>query len=241
MKKNLFCIILALFFAIPNVYCKESVPVNSVKTKKQNIINKIKDKFTKKAKKPKVDKNTGEPTGYWGTLPDINKEFQYKRDINPKVTNEKTPTVEDVYKDDLKPAPLNDALFLDVIVKKEKASAYINDIQRTRKAIIALKNCIENDGDIQRFNASVNLVDLYVKNLKNKYQNTSDSFRQSYKYILNLNYEAKVLGNLKYDANYYARYVPTSQGQYSKGNIALKEQKLLVNINKTLFEISQES
>lgn len=238
MKKNLFCIILVLFFIIPDAYCNQG----DIKPPNQSFISKIKEKLNikSKPKKPKIDKNTNEPIGYYGILPNIDREFKYKRDINPKAIEEKTTTIEDIYKDDLKPAPVDDALFLDVIVKKEKPSMYINDIQRTKKAIIGLKNCIEDDGDIQRFNASVNLIDLYVKNLRNKYQNTSDSFRQSYKYILNLNYQAKVLGNLKYDANYYARYVPTNQGQYSKGNIALQEQKLLININKTLFEIAQE-
>ena len=141
----------------------------------------------------------------------------------------------------LKKAPYDDALFLDVIVKKDKVSEYLNDIQRTKFALNNLKKCIEENGDIQRFNGCVNVIDLYVKNLKLKYQDKSESLKESYIDILTTNYYAKVLGNLLYDSNYYARYIPVSQGKYSEQNIQNEKQKLLARINRTLFLINGES
>ena len=85
------------------------------------------------------------------------------------------------------------------------------------------------------------MIDLYVKNLKLKYQDKSESLKESYIDILTTNYYAKVLGNLLYDSNYYARYIPVSQGKYSEQNIQNEKQKLLARINRTLFLINGES
>ena len=58
--------------------------------------------------------------------------------------------------------------------------------------------------------------------------------------ILNTNYYAKVLGNLKFDANYYSRYIPVQDGKYSKENIANEENLLLNRVNRTIFLINKE-
>lgn len=243
MKKILllFCIITFLF-AMPAGYCRQDGPVfedkpSKIETFKETITNKLKN-----IKNIFSNKKTKEETvGYYGTLPDIDREFSYKRDANPLTKGKNTTTLDEADRKNFKDAPFDDPLFLDVVVKKQKDSAYINDVQRTKNAIISLKNCIETKGDLQRFNGCVNLIDLYVRNLKGKYQNTEDAYRTSYREILTLNYHAKVLGNLKYDANYYARYVPTQEGQYSKANINAQEKNLLKNIEKTLTEINSET
>ena len=127
-----------------------------------------------------------------------------------------------------------------MIIKKEPDSEYLNDIQKIKFALNNLKKCLEEKGDIQRFNACVNGLELYVQSLKKKYENKSESLKESYIDLLNTNYYAKVLGNLKYDANYYARFVPTQNGQYSKENITLEEEKLLNRVNKTIFLLNNE-
>ncbi len=240
MKKILllFCII-AFLSAMPSGFCRQDGPVFEDKPSKMEVF-KEKIKNVKNIFKKKDTKNA-QNQGYYGSLPDIEREFSYKRDSNPLTKSKDTKTLEEINRANLKDAPFDDPLFLDVIVKKQKASNYINDVQRTKNAITSLKNCIETKGDLQRFNGCVNLVDLYVRNLKGKYQNTEDAYRTSYREILTLNYHAKILGNLKYDANYYARYVPTETGQYSKTNINFQEQNLLKKINKTLLEINSET
>ena len=189
-----------------------------------------------------IKKDKKDSKGYYGTLPKIEDDFKDKPVPSSVKTNSdmEIPT-EELNEADLKKAPYNDPLFLDNVVKKQKTSNYVNDIQKTKFALTSLKKCIEEQGDIQRFNACVNMVDLYSTNLQKKYENESDSLRESYSYILNTNYQAKILGNLLYDANYYARYVPTNQGQYSKTNIDNKKEDLLNRINKTLFLISSET
>ena len=118
---------------------------------------------------------------------------------------------------------------------------YVVKETELKHALENLKKCIEEQGSIQRFNACVNVFELYVQNFKKKYENKSESLKESYIDVLNTNYYAKLLGNLKYDSNYYARYIPTNQGKYSKENIAFEEKKLLDRINRTLFLLNNEN
>ncbi len=271
MKKilSLELVILTLFFAGGIAFCEDGfytgTPYDDTKSKmtfpvsnniqeakstekvekKGHSIKLFKSNKPKKQKRfnPATNKTEVVPQGYYGSIPNIEQDFKYKQPvIEPTSTEIDALIPEDtVNQEKLKEAPFNDSLFLDVIVKKEKESNYLNDIQKTKFALTNLKKCIEENGDIQRFNGCVNMVELYSKNLQAKYGNKSDSLRESYMDILNTNYHAKVLGNLMYDANYYARYVPTQTGQYSKENIQEKKQALLKRINKTLFLIANET
>lgn len=215
---------------------KEEIP--PIKEEKEGF-------FSKLFKKKKKD----EPQrGYYGTLPDISKDFKYEKPTGPTVRNNeyKIPTLDElnseIDKEKLKQAPIQDALFLDNILKKEDTtSEYLKDIHKIKFALSNLKKCIEENGDIQRFNACVNMIDLQSANFEEKYKNKSDALKESYKDILSVNYHSKVLGNLLYDSNYYSRYIPTSQGKYSKDNIDSEKQKLLIKLNKTIFLINQES
>lgn len=253
---------LALFFTIAPGYCEEDFFIDSTFVDAKNkvkVLEQQKDKnenygivekkkpFSRKKVQTKFNYSTNKeeiiPYGYYGKLPDIEADFQYKQQASEstKEINAISPMEADMSDENLKKAPFDDKLFLDVIVKEDKPSQYVNDLTKTKFALESLKKCIEEQGSIQRFNGCVNLVDLYTKNLREKYENKSESLKESYIDILNTAYKAKVLGNLIYDSNYYARYVPTSQGKYSEDNIRNEEQKLLNSVNKTLFLIYQES
>ena len=221
MKKTVIVTLSFLLFVMTYCHCEKAFGFLWFKSKKNQEIEK----------------------GYYGKLPDINADFSYKRhkeEMTGSDINAKIPTKEELEDANLKKAPFDDTLFLDNIVKKKDSSNYVNDIQKTKFALTNLKKCIEQNGDIQRYNACVNTVDLYVQSLRRKYENQSDCYRVSYIEILNTNNDAKILGNLMYDASYYARYVPTQEGKYSKSNIEAQKKLLLNKINKTLFEISNE-
>lgn len=267
MKKvfiSLSLIFLAHFFTIGSANCEEDFFIEKTFEEAKNVLDlpeepkeEIKQPAKKSkffSKKPKKEKNKKKfdpaanktetiPKGYWGQLPDISKDFEYKKQSSKtnSQNNFNFDDNSDLNEENLKPAPYDDPLFIDVIVKKDKTSNYVNDLQKTKYALNNLKKCIEEQGDIQRFNACVNMVDMYSENLKNKYENKSESLKESYKNILITNYHAKVLGNLIYNSNYYSRYIPTQQGQYSKENISKEKQELLIKIDKTLFSINNES
>ena len=270
MKKGLifFSIIFFILLTINSSYCAESfymdIPYeqsllkssgnkdNHYETNNSNTQSKVifdessndsntkTNWFSRKFSK-KNSKSKSEQEGYSGNLPNIERNFDYKRPSSNSSRNSDIKVIEEVREEDFKPAPFDDTLFLDKIIKKEKPSNYINDIQKTKYALNNLKNCIEQKGDIQRFNGCVNMIDLQVKSLKTKYDNQSDSLRESYIDILTTNYYAKALGNLMYDAQYYARYIPTQEGKYSKTNIEKEKADLLNRINKTIFAIVNES
>ena len=255
MKKHLsllYLIFFTLFFTINNAYCEENFFIDSsfqeAKIKPKVDSKKIAKSIGETKKKWsffsfKKDKDEeAENKGYYGTLPNIEEDFKYKKKVSePVKIDSQAPQEENLNDNNLKSAPFDDALFLDKIIKKEPNSQYVNDIQKIKFALNKLKQCLENSGDIQYFNGCVNMLELHVKNLKEKYENESESTKESYIEILNTNYYAKVLGNLKYDANYYSRYVPTQEGQYSKENITAKEELLLDRINKTIFLLNNES
>lgn len=234
----ILCFLLTGFsYAEENGINPQNQTLSKKELKKQK---KLQKQFNKKKKDKDI--NIEDMKGYYGELPDISGDFSYKQQTSNTVKNTaKIPDDEDLESSNLKHAPTEDALFLDMIVKKEKSSNYLNDIQRTKFALTSLKKCIEENGNIQRFNGCVNMIDLYTKNLKTKYENKSESLKESYIDILSTNYHAKVLGNLMYNANYYSQYVPTTTGEYSKQNIDSEKEKLLNRINKTLFLINQEN
>lgn len=250
---SLIIIFLAYFFTTNIACCEEDFFTNSnfenAKTDKKITLDKIKnsigakkEKFSFFKKKEKASEE--ENRGYYGTLPNIDKEFQYKKQENSKTTTQsdiKLPQEDSLDEQNLKPAPFVDSLFLDMVIKKEADSEYVKDIQKIKFALNNLKKCLEENGNIQRFNANVNVLELQVQNLKKKYQDKSESYKESYIELLNTNYNAKLLGNLKYDANYYARYVPVNEGQYSENNILSKEEDLLNRVNRTLFLLNNES
>lgn len=263
MKKTLISfniLLLTLFFTIIPSYGEEdffidgnfttpekasSVPVN-VSNKIEKIKQKAKDVknnsgFFSKFKKEKQPKDDGTQKGYYGTLPNIYRDFRYKQQT-PKPPKEeyKVPTVEELEEENLKKAPYEDTLFLDNIIKKEKASDYVNYLQKPKYALTRLKEALEEGSDIQKINASINVLDLYTTNLQNKYQDKTEAFTDSYKEILLTNYEAKIFGNLLYDSNYYSQFVPTNDSQHSINNINAQKQKLLNKVNKTILLIIQQ-
>jgi len=196
---------------------------------------------TKKRFNPETNETEEIPRGYYGTLPNIQEDFKYKQQTSSSPKQIDALPLDEVDKETFKPAPFDDSLFLDVIIKKQEDSTYLKDLHKIKFTLNNLKDCIENSCDIQKYNATVNLLDLQCKNLKTKYENKIEETKESYLELLNTNYYAKTLGNLKFDANYYARYIPTNEGQYSKDNITLEEEKLLIRINRTIFLINQEN
>jgi len=214
---------------------------NSIIEKKDSLISKFKkDRKEKQAKNAKSINDM--PKGYYGVLPDIYSDFRYKKKTpsTPKDEELKIPTVEELDEEEYREAPYNDTLFLDNIVKKEKTSDYVNNLQKIKYSLTCLKEALENDYDIQRTNAAINMVDLNTQYLQSKYQNQTEALKESYKQIVAVNYYSKVLGNLLYDANYYSRVVPVSDGQYSEDNIKSEKRKLLNKVNKALFLIIEE-
>ncbi len=237
MKKILPIFFILITFNCHCVFCADESTIISPdgtynQQKKETIIDKITNIFKKK-KKPATDVQT---KGYYGTLPNINGDFEYKRERSETLP-QKQYSEKDLKDGLLLDAPLNDPLFLDVIIKKEKTSNYVNDLMKIKETLEKLKDCINNNSSIQFFNANVNVLDLQTTNLEKKYQYTQYAQTNSYYAIRHVNYSAKILGNLKFDANFYSRYMPVQDSVYAPSNLKQQSEALLDEINKTIFEI----
>lgn len=193
-------------------------------------------------KKTKNDKKTGTnitSNGYKGTLPDISKHFQYKI----KESESAVPlnmSIDEIDKLDFKTAPFDDSLFLDVIVKKQKTSPYIGELLKIQKVLENFRHQISENCDIQRFNANVNVLNLHVAKLQKKYNQKSEALTKSYLKLQELNYRAKILGNLKYEADYFSKFQPVLDDKHSQKYIKEQEKLLLNYIDKAIFQIKTE-
>lgn len=177
--------------------------------------------------------------GYYGTLPNIEREFDYLKQKSRKISPDGRYKDSFIDEENLKKAPLDDELFLDVILKKEKDTKFTKDAVKMIPLLNNFKNCIENNCDIQRFNANVNTVDLYARRLEKDYGMTPDSQNESFYLIQNIAYLAKLQGNLKYEANFYSKYMPLSGTVYASENIEKRDYELLMELNKTIFTLEQ--
>lgn len=177
--------------------------------------------------------------GYYGTLPNIEREFEYLKQKSRKMNPGGRYKDGFIDEENLKKAPLDDELFLDVILKKEQNTKFTKDAVKMIPLLNNFKNCIENNCDIQRFNANVNTVDLYARRLEKDYGMTPDSQNEGFYLIQNIAYLAKLQGNLKYEANFYSKYMPLTGTVYSNENIEKKDYELLIELNKTIFTLEQ--
>lgn len=177
--------------------------------------------------------------GYYGTLPNIEREFDYLKQENKKTS------LDEKYKDtlidemNLQKSPIQDDLFLDVILKKEKETKYTKDVLRFIPIFERFKTCISERCDIQKFNANVNLIDLYARRLEKDHGYTPESSSESFYLIRNIAYLSKLQGNLKYEANFYSKYMPLQNSVYSKENIEKKDAELISELDKIIFVLKQ--
>ena len=97
---------------------------------------------------------------------------------------------------------------MDVILKKEKDTKYTKDVLRFIPIFERFKTCISEQCGIQKFNANVNLIDLYARRLEKDHGYSPESSSESFYLIRNIAYLSKLQGNLKYEANFYSKYMP---------------------------------
>ncbi|MBQ4124292.1 hypothetical protein IJD44_11320 [bacterium] len=177
--------------------------------------------------------------GYMGTLPDIEAEFNYLR----KEKSEKampTYSVEELDKQneqELRTIPRDNENYVDIIIKKDKTTQYLHDVNSVILILEKLRKCINTDGDIQRFNAIVsNLIDN-VSYIQEEYKDKPESNYLSYTRIVVVAQEARAVANFRMQGQVSASYMPyTSQSNiYTKENLENRLKSLLNNVNETLF------
>lgn len=177
--------------------------------------------------------------GYVGTLPDVEAEFSYmKKEKNEQAVSPYTvEELDKVNEQKLKPIPLDDENYVDIIIKRDKTSAYTNDLNSIIRILEKLRRCLNTNQDIQMFNAIVsNLIDN-IEYIHNEYKNKAESNYLSYKRLLELEVQARETATFRMNGLAILKYKPyTSKDNiFTKENLEEKLESLLNNVNETIF------
>lgn len=180
-----------------------------------------------------------EGSGYVGTLPDVTKRFQSTQ------MEQSNPTFDSVdgfnTQDDIKPIPRNNPAFVNIIMKKDKTSQYVNDLNDIIGLVEQLQNDIEDKEDVQKFNAQAYNLEVNVDYFRDKYKNQAESSYISFQKVMQLNTHVQSLAKLRLDREVYTPYVTTehSGNAFSQNNIDNQLDYLLDDIKATLVILKE--
>lgn len=194
--------------------------------------------------KPPV--NLSEPTeynnkgsGYVGDLPDVTKGF---KSSEPKVSK---PPIESTKKfnasDEIKPVPRDNPAFVNIMLKTDKTSQYINDINELLPQLENMLFCIENGYDVQKFNAKVYFYTQTMKYLEEKYDGKPECSYDSFKKLQTLSTHAQSVATLRQEAEKYKPYLAyTGAGYlYNENTINQQLDYLKTEIEDTIVVVKE--
>ena len=177
--------------------------------------------------------------GYAGTLPDLSRSF---RPTEPKTA---TPNIEQVQPfhsaNQIKPAPKDDATFVNIILKQDKTSQYVNDLNQIIPMLEKIQDSIEDDESTQLFNAKVYYFNKNAEFLKEKYLNKPESEYYSFKKLMELNTHTKSVALLRSEAVKYNPYLAYSGAGYiyDPNNINEQLEFLKAEVERTIILLKE--
>ena len=177
--------------------------------------------------------------GYVGTLPNIEAEFNYLK----KQSSEQAMapyTVEQLDKENeekLRPVPRENDNYVDIIIKKDKTTKYLYDVNNVILILEKLRRCLNTNQDIQKFNAIVsNLIDN-VEYIRVEYKDKPESNYLSYNRLILISQQARDVANFRTQGLASQKYLPytSSNNVYTKEALNTKLEDLLSSVNETIF------
>ncbi len=178
--------------------------------------------------------------GYAGNLPEIGEKIERSK---TKVT---TPVFEaqEGFDDpaELKPTPKDNPAFVNIILKKDKSSPFVNDANEIIPMLEKLVDCIEDNESLQLFITKANLLTLNVDNLTEKYNGKPESYYESFRKLQEVNRYVKSIALLRKEAVTYQRYLAYSESGsiYNPENINQQLQYLLEELNTAILLLREE-
>jgi hypothetical protein len=150
--------------------------------------------------------------GYVGTLPDLNRGYEVKE--TPKAPPEAKPSKDFNSENELKPVPKDNPAFVNIILKPDKTTPYLNDIYEIVPLMENLSDLIEDNADVQLFNAKVYYFNKSVEYLRDKYKDKPESQFVSFKRLMDLNTHTKSIALLRNEAQKYNPYLAYGSAGY---------------------------
>lgn len=127
--------------------------------------------------------------GYVGTLPDLTR--KYKPVEKTKTPIQPRPSKYFNSENELKPVPRDNPGFVNIILKSDKTSQYVNDLNEFIPMLESIFDMIEENENVQVFNAKVYYFNKSVDYFRDKYANKPESQFVSYKRLMELNMHSR--------------------------------------------------
>ena len=176
--------------------------------------------------------------GYVGELPKLGKK------IDDEKTESKTkPQYEKVKefssKEEIKDIPREDPAFVNIILKADKNTQYINDINDMLPMLEKIYNMIEDDVDVQKFVATTYFFSKNVEVLREKYENRPEFYFISFQKLLETDLQIQTVSNLRVEAVKNTPYMALgTEGKiYNSVNLQDQLSYLLKEIEETIMAI----
>lgn len=178
-------------------------------------------------------------SGYVGTLPNVLEKFETMQPQKAPQVFEAVDGFND--QNQIKPIPRDNPAFVNIILKKDKTSQYVNDLNEIILIVQKVEKSLENKEDVQKFNAVSNYLNEDVKVFREKYKNKSEGSYISFKKLMQLNTYVQTISQLRAESSVYSPYLPyTDKGYiYSPNNINQQMDYLLKEVEDTLVILQE--
>ena len=186
-----------------------------------------------------------EGKGYVGTLPELTRNYganDEATDITPRSVSP-IPSKDFNSEREIKPAPIEDPSFVNIILKTDKSSKYANDLNELIPLLEEIYDMIEENKNVQIFNAKVYYFNQSVDYFRDKYADKPEGQYISYKRLLELNTHARSIALLRSEAEKYNPYLSYgSEGYiYNPNNIREQLGYLKNEIRQTILLLRESN
>lgn len=179
--------------------------------------------------------------GYVGTLPDLTREYEVKE--SPNSTPEVQPSKDFNSEKALKPVPRDNPAFVNIILKSDKTSQYINDLNEFIPMLENIVDIIDDEENVQVFNAKVYYFNKSADYFRDKYDKKPESHFASYKKVLDLSLHARSIALLRNEAVRYNPYLSYGNSGYIYNPNNIQEQLgfLKTEIEQTILILKESN
>ncbi|PWL80013.1 hypothetical protein DBY21_02350 [Candidatus Gastranaerophilales bacterium] len=180
-----------------------------------------------------------EERGYVGTLPNLTKQYDTSEPAESSPIFEKTKNFHSA--NELKPIPREDPAFVNIILKPDKTSQYLNDLNDFILMLEKIYDSIENREDVQKFVARVYFFKKNADYFRDKYATKPESYYVSYQKVLDLSLRANAVSQLRAEAEKYKPYLAYSGAGkvYNSENIDQQLEYLKSEIESTIVILKE--
>jgi hypothetical protein len=187
----------------------------------------------------KLPKEALEGKGYMGSLPVLGTQFRTQEEGKSNPVYENTQDFHSA--NQVKQVPRDNPAFVNIILKADKTSAYLNDINDLLPVVEKIHGLIEDKGDVQKFNAAVFYYTRCAEHLRDKYDQKPEGNYVSFRKILSLSTHAQTIATLRSEAVQYNSYLAYggAGALYNQDNLDQQIEYLKYEIEQTIVAIKE--